>query len=56
MLESNKISIKEDNTVLEAEICWKKADNPKKIVLICHPHPQFLLSFSEKGKIWGKHV
>jgi len=56
MLESKNIMIKGGTNVLEAEICGKRPNNTKKIVLICHPHPQFRLNLSKKGKIRGKHA
>ena len=51
MLDSKNITIKGEDNVLEAEIAHNKTNQLKKIVLLCHPHPQFHLAFSRKGKI-----
>jgi alpha/beta superfamily hydrolase len=53
MLDSKNITIKGEDNVLEAEISRKKTNQINKIVLLCHPHPQFHLTFSRKGKIRG---
>ena len=53
MLDSKNIAIKGEDNVLEAEIFCKKTNQINKIVLLCHPHPQFHLTFSRKGKIRG---
>ena len=53
MLDSKNIMIEGEDNVLEAEISRKKTNEMNKILLLCHPHPQFLLTFSRKGKIRG---
>ena len=53
MLISKNITIKGEDNVLEAEISCKKTNEMNKILLLCHPHPQFHLVFPGKGKIRG---
>ena len=52
MLDSKNITITGEENLLEAEISHQ-TNQINKIVLICHPHPQFHLPYSMKGKIRG---
>jgi hypothetical protein len=47
----SKLMIRTNEVSLEAEIFESNNETSEISVLLCHPHPQFLLDIPKKGKI-----